>query len=90
MIFSQETETMEFKKTTSELKEGVNSVCAILNKHNKGELYFGIHNSGKVLGQEVSDKTLREVSQAITDHIEPRIFPEIEAVDIDGKTCVRV
>lgn len=90
MIFGQETETMEFKKTTSELKEGVNSVCAILNKHNKGELYFGMHNSGKVLGQEVSDKTLREVSQAITDHIEPRIFPEIEAVNIDGKTCIRV
>ena len=38
----KETETLELKKSTSELKEGVVSIAAILNKHGKGELYFGI------------------------------------------------
>ena len=37
-----ETETLEFKKSTGELKEAVQSICAILNKHQHGELYFGV------------------------------------------------
>jgi len=46
----KETETTEFKKSTSELKSGVMSIAAILNKHGKGELYFGIKNDGTVVG----------------------------------------
>ena len=32
----KETEQREFKKSTGELKEGVISICAILNKHQSG------------------------------------------------------
>lgn len=39
-----ETETLEYKKTTGEMKEAVISIASILNKHQKGELYFGINN----------------------------------------------
>jgi ATP-dependent DNA helicase RecG len=90
MMFGQESETLEFKKTTGELREAVASIAAILNKHNRGELYFGVKNDGTVFGQMVSDTTLRSVSQAITDNIKPQIFPTIENVSIDNKTCVRV
>lgn len=37
-----ETEAKEYKKSTGELKESIFSIVAILNKHQKGELYFGI------------------------------------------------
>ena len=37
----RESETVEFKKSTSELKEGIISLCSMLNKHKKGFLYFG-------------------------------------------------
>ncbi|MFH0795882.1 MAG: RNA-binding domain-containing protein, partial [Candidatus Omnitrophota bacterium] len=47
----KETETVELKKSTSELKEAIISICAILNKHQKGNLYFGIKNDGAVVGQ---------------------------------------
>ena len=40
-----ETETLEFKKSTGELKEAMHSICAILNKHQHGELYFGVMES---------------------------------------------
>ena len=33
---------------------------------------------------------MREVSQAIANHIEPRIFPKISSVVIDGKDCIHV
>lgn len=57
-----ETETLEFKKSTGELKEAVQSICAILNKHQHGELYFGIKPDGTVIGQVVTEESLREVS----------------------------
>ena len=41
-----ETETLEFKRSTGELKEAVHSICAILNKHQCGELYFGVKTDG--------------------------------------------
>ena len=68
---SKETETLELKKSTSELKETVISIAAILNKHQKGELYFGIKNDGSVVGQDIGEQTLRDVSKAVSDNIEP-------------------
>ncbi|MBI4981459.1 ATP-dependent DNA helicase, partial [Candidatus Woesearchaeota archaeon] len=45
----RESETLELKKSTSELKEAIISIVSILNKHQKGELYFGIGRDGEVL-----------------------------------------
>jgi len=75
----KETENLEFKKSTSELKEGIKSICAILNKHGKGKLIFGI---GK--------NTLRDISQQISNSIEPKIFPKVFEEEIKGKSCVVV
>lgn len=86
----QETETIELKKSTSELKEAVISIVAMLNKHQRGELWFGIKHDGTVAGQQISDKTIRDVSKAIADHVEPRIYPVVEHVEIDGKACIKV
>ena len=86
----RESEAVEFKKSTSKLKEAVISVGAILNKHQGGELYFGIGDDGVVVGQEVSEKTLRTVSQKIAEKIEPAIYPEVKKVMIQGKSCVNV
>ncbi|MCL2152276.1 MAG: putative DNA binding domain-containing protein [Oscillospiraceae bacterium] len=90
MIFGKETETLEFKKTTGELKEAVISIVSILNKSGKGEVYFGIKNDGSVLGQQIGDATLRDISKAISDSLKPQIFPTIDMVAIDDKECIRV
>lgn len=83
-----ETETLEFKKTTSELKEAVQSICAILNKHQHGDLYFGVKPDGTPIGQIVTEESLREVSQKIKNFIEPKIYPSINKVVFDGKECI--
>ena len=90
MIFGKESETLEFKKTTGELKEAVISIASILNKSGKGEVYFGIKNDGTVLGQQIGDATLRDVSQALSDNLKPQIYPTIDLVSIDDKDCIRV
>jgi len=86
----EESETLELKKSTSELKEAIISIAAILNKHKKGEVYFGVNPNGEVVGQCVSDSTLREISRVISDNIEPKIFPKIEQVNFGGKCCIKV
>lgn len=86
----QESETVELKKSLAELKEGLISIAAILNKHRHGELWFGIAPNGQPNGFEINDKTLRDVSQAIAAHIEPRIYPQVEKRIVDSKTCLHI
>lgn len=42
MNLGKETETLEFEKTTGEMKEAMISISSILNKHGIGTLYFGV------------------------------------------------
>ena len=86
----KESETLELKKSTSELKEAIISISSILNKHQKGEVYFGIKDNGEIFGQDISDTTLREISKTISDHIEPKIFPKIEKIIINKKSCIKI
>ena len=86
----KESEILELKTSTSELKEAIKSIVAILNKHRKGELYFGVKNDGAIVGQTITENTLREISRAISEHIEPKIFPKINEVILEGKNCVQV
>jgi len=85
-----ESETREFKKSLSELKEGMVSIVAILNKHGRGELWFGVKPDGAATGLEVTEKTLRDISQAIAAHIEPRIYPRITKETLGPASCIRI
>ena len=86
----EETEKLELKKSTSELKEAIISVAAILNKHQKGIIYFGIKNDGEIVGQNVSEKTLRDISQSISSDIEPKIYPKIIKTGLSKKECIKI
>ena len=85
-----EDEMTELKKSTSELKEAIISIVSILNKHQKGMLYFGIKNDGTILGQQIGEDTLRNISRKITDSIEPKIYPVIEIVKLNNKNCIKL
>ncbi len=85
-----ENEVIEFKKTTGELKEGIISIASILNKHQNGKLYFGIKDNGDIIGQDVSSKTIREVSKSISENIEPKIYPIVDKIKLDDKECILV
>ncbi|MBU4347938.1 putative DNA binding domain-containing protein, partial [Patescibacteria group bacterium] len=84
----KESETLELKKSTSELKEAIISISAILNKHQKGRIIFGVKDNGQVIGQEIGKDTLRRISKSISDNIEPKIYPIIKEETIDKKSCI--
>ena len=86
----KESETIELKKSTSELKEAIISIGAMLNKHSKATVYFGIDDTGTVFGQQIGKSTLRDISKAISDWIEPKVFPDIQTKKISGKDCIVV
>jgi len=86
----KESETTEFKKSTAEVKAGVVSIAAMLNKHGRGEVYFGIDDNGKILGQTIGRTTLKDVTQAVVDNTEPKVYPKVEARSIKGKDCIVV
>lgn len=83
----KEDETIEFKKSLAELKAGLISIVAMLNKHGAAELWFGVCNDGKAVGLDAGEKTLRDLSQSIAAHIEPKIFPHVRIETIDRKNA---
>jgi ATP-dependent DNA helicase RecG len=86
----RESETVELKKSLSELKQGLVSIAAILNKHHAGTLWFGVRNDGIIIGIDAGEKTLRDLSQSIASHIEPKIFPHVTLESLQGKNCIKV
>ena len=86
----KENELIEFKKTTSELNEAMNSISAILNKHRRGTLYFGLKNDGTPFRFQITDSTVRDVSRKIFEAIKPQIFPIIEVINIEGIDVIKV
>ncbi len=82
-----ESETQEFKATTGELTSGMRSLCAMLN-HRGGRVIFGVRDDGHVVGQTVSDATLRDVAQAV-GRIDPPVQPEIQTVAVaEGRQVI--
>ena len=90
MNYGKESETLEFKKTTGELKAAMISISAILNKHGIGTLFFGIKPDGEISGQEVSESSIRDVSRQIHESIHPQINPVIREEILDGKHLIKV
>ena len=72
----EESEILELKRSTSELKEALIFIAAILNKHQQGELYFGIKNDGTVVCCFEKDRTSWDqvAAQVLNFCREPRKF----------------
>lgn len=91
MNIGKENEYVEFKKSSSELKEGIQSISAILNKHNKGTLYFGVKNNGDIIGQQIGDDTLNQISRDISVNIKPSFVYDVEQKQTpDGKMFIEI
>ena len=79
---SGESETLEFKATTGTRREAAMTVCAFLNQ-NGGQVLFGVTGAGVVAGQQVSERTIEELSAEL-GRIEPPAFPTVDRVPVGG------
>ena len=87
--FGQESETVEFKRSTAQIDRALKTVCAFLN-HKGGSLYFGVSDKGRIIGQDVSDSTIKSISQKIRQKIKPEASPEINVLEIKSKKVIEV
>jgi len=78
LLAQGEGESIEFKRSTGEMKEAMQTLCAFLNGIG-GTVLFGIRPDGTAEGQDVTDKTLREIAQA-ADRFEPPAHVSIHRV----------
>ena len=58
------------------------TVCAFLNQ-NGGQVLFGVTPAGVVAGQQVSERTIEELSAELRQ-IDPPAFPTVERVPVGG------
>lgn len=89
LIKIDETRTLELKKTTGEIKDGMRSLCAMLNSDG-GYVMFGIvPKTLKIIGQMVSDNTRQEIAREIRK-IEPFVNLAVKYVDVPDGNCQQV
>jgi ATP-dependent DNA helicase RecG len=65
LISKGESETLEFKKSTGQLPSAFETICAFLNGKG-GTVLVGAANDGKIVGQDVTDNTKKEIANHIT------------------------
>ena len=89
MPIPKESHVTELKKSLAQLDDSLKSVCAFLN-HKGGTVYFGVANDGEIRGLDVSDRTLRKISQQIHARIKPEITPKLREVKEKGKSIIEL
>ena len=75
LVAQGEGPTLEFKRTTGKVREGLETVCAFLNGAG-GQVLFGVSRTGALEGQQVSEQTLHELAAAL-DRFEPPVAAKI-------------
>ncbi len=86
-----EDETKEFKKSLGELESGLISLTAMLNKNCHGTVYFGVNDSGEIIGTDIEATVLKTTSRQIRDFIDPIATTCIEILEsASGKKYIKV
>ena len=80
LVASGESEAVECKATTGTRREAATTVCAMLNQRG-GHVLFGATLEGDVVGQQVSERTIEEVSAEV-QRIDPLAFPTVVRVHV--------
>jgi len=76
IIFNGESHILELKKSTAQLRSACETACAFLNGDG-GIVLFGVTDDHRIIGQEISDKTKREIGNELA-RITPT--PDIEVM----------
>jgi len=83
----KESDRLEWKKSTSQLDNSLKTICGFLN-HKGGIIKFGIDNRGNMIGQDISDNTIKNITQKVTHKIKPEFIPKIKKVKENKKTIL--
>ena len=87
LVNKGESDHVEFKLSTSQLKAAMETACAFLNLKG-GVIIFGVKNNGTLVGQNVSDSTKQEIANELRK-IEPQAAVDIHYLPLgDDKQII--
>lgn len=64
LISQGESSTLEFKRSTTQLKGAGQTLCAFLNNEG-GTVVIGVSDKGKIIGQHITDNTRKEIAHML-------------------------
>lgn len=88
LISEKESKILECKKSTTQLKSAMQSLCGFLNQAG-GTVLIGITPDYNIIGQMVGDKTQQEIAHALT-LFEPHPAAEVLYVSVEKDSPLRV
>ncbi len=88
LISKGESEVLEFKTTTAELKKACQTLCGFLN-HQGGTVLIGVKPDGRLVGQMVTDNTRLEIANELR-HFEPSPGITVQYVEIEANKSIIV
>lgn len=87
LLRAGESETVEFKQSTGETREIVETIGAFANTRG-GTILVGVTNTGEIRGVTVGKGTLEALTNTIHQQTDPKVFPSLTLVDVYGKTVL--
>ena len=92
LVSGGESDVLEFKKSTGQLTRAAETLCAFLNGKG-GKVIIGLTQKGKIVGQEVTDRTLQDIANSLRKFEPPALITttrirlpnsELELIVIDA------
>ena len=86
-----ESETLELKKSLSQLREGIISLSSMLNKKKEGTVIFGINDDSRLVGITIGKKTKADITHEIQNNLKPLPSTiKIDEIVEDNKNIIKV
>ena len=89
LIESGESETLEFKKSTGEWKEIIETISAFANTRG-GIILIGIDEEKRICGVSIGKGTIEDLTNKIVNNTEPKIYPEIGIQSLNDRTIIYI
>lgn len=72
MNIGEESEFQEHKESLAQLDKGIKSMTAMLNKHYKGIVNFGVYDNGDIKGIQIGKKSFDDIRERIAILVQPK------------------
>lgn len=86
-IVKGEDGTTEFKENFGQ--ETIETAAAFANTDG-GAILIGVSDNANICGTTIGKETLKDVANRISQATEPRVIPEIQSVDVEGKSILLI
>ncbi len=75
-----ESDRLEFKRSTGELRAAMQTLCGFVNEQG-GQVLIGVADSGRIIGQQIADTTLQDVAREIAK-FEPPVLVRQQQIHV--------